>query len=255
MDFCRVERDGPLLVVTMNRPDKLNALIPQSHDEMAAIFRGFEDDPASRVAILTGAGRAFCAGSDISAYVAGTNRPLPPEGGGGLTHYRARTKPVIAAVNGLAMGGGFEIALACDIIVADEGAAFALPEPRVGAAALGGGLVQLARKLPGSLAMQIALTGERIDARRAHAVGLVSELAPPGEVVALAKAFAQRMVAGAPLAVAASRRIVQAALDGLSTETIDREEAALRTRVMASADFAEGMAAFMEKRAPAWTGR
>lgn len=254
MDFCLTEQDGQILTVTMKNPDKLNALIPDSHAQMAAIFRDFEADPTLRVAILTGAGRAFCAGSDISAYVAGTNRPLPPEGGGGLTHYHGRTKPVIAAVNGLAMGGGFEIALACDIIIADERASFALPEPKVGAAAMGGGLVQLARKLPGSVAMQLALTGNRIDAARAYALGLVSELAPANQVLAIAKAMAGQIVAGAPLAVAASRHIVQCTLDGASRDRLDQEEAALRQRVMASADFTEGMAAFMAKRSPAWTG-
>lgn len=253
MDFCLTEQDGQILTVTMNNPDKLNALIPDSHGQMAAIFRDFEADPDLRVAILTGAGRAFCAGSDISAYVAGTNRPLPPEGGGGLTHYHGRTKPVIAAVNGLATGGGFEIALACDIIVADERASFALPEPKVGAAAMGGGLVQLARKLPASVAMQLALTGNSIDAARAYALGLVSELAPAGQVLAIAKALAGQILAGAPLA-AASRHIVQCTLDGASRDMLDQEEATLRQRVMASADFAEGMAAFMAKRPPTWAG-
>jgi len=255
MDYCLIERDGPILIVTMNYPEKLNALVPESHEQMAAIFRDFEADPNLRVAILTGAGRAFCAGSDISAYVAGTNRPLPPEGGGGLTHNRARTKPVIAAVNGLAMGGGFEIALACDIIVADERAAFALPEPKVGAAAMGGGLAQLARKLPASMAMQLALTGERIDAARAYALGLASELASAGEGLNVALRLARQMLEGAPLAVAASLRIVQMTIEGASLEEIDGQEATLRTQVMASADFAEGMAAFMEKRRPQWMER
>ena len=255
MEFCKLEQDGPVLTVIMNYPEKLNALIPESHVQMAAIFRRFEADPALRLAILTGAGRAFCAGSDISAYVAGTNLPLPPEGGGGLTHYHGRTKPVIAAVNGLAMGGGFEIALACDILVADEGASFALPEPKVGAAALGGGLIQLARKLPASIAMQMALTGERLPASRAHALGLVSELASRGEVLAVARAIAARILEGAPLALSATRRIVRMAGEGVPLEEIDRTETELRTMLMASADFAEGMAAFMEKRQPAWAGR
>ncbi len=254
MEFCRVEKEGSVLVVTMNYPEKLNALIPESHAQMAEIFRSFEADDTLRVAILTGAGRAFCAGSDISAYVAGTNRPLPPEGGGGLTHYQGRKKPVIAAVNGLAMGGGFEIALACDIIIADETARFALPEPKIGAAAMGGGLVQLARKAPPSVAMQLALTGDPINADRAYALGLVSQLAPAGEVLRVAREVAGRIIAGAPVALAATRGIVQLAIEGRSTEELHEAEADLRATVMASADFAEGMAAFMEKRQPIWSG-
>lgn len=253
--FCKTERDGAVLTVTMNYPEKLNALIAESHVQMAAIFRAFEADPELRVAILTGEGRAFCAGSDISSYVSGTNLPLPPEGGGGLTHYRGRTKPVIAAVNGLAMGGGFEIALACDILIADESASFALPEPKVGAAALGGGLIQLARKLPPSVAMQLALTGDRLTAPRAHALGLVSELAPRGEVLAVARAIAARILEGAPLALAATREVVRMASEGAPPAEIEQAETALRTTVMASADFAEGMAAFVEKRPPVWAGR
>lgn len=255
MDFCTVERDGGILIVTMNNPDKLNALAPQSHEQMAAIFNDFEADPALHVAILTGAGRAFCAGSDIAAYVAGTNRPLPPEGGAGLTHNRALSKPVIAAVNGLCMGGGFEIALACDIIVADENATFALPEPRVGAAALGGGLVQLVRKLPPSLTMTLALTGDKLSATDALRHGLVSELAPAGQVLATARALAARMLLCSPLSLRLTRRIMRLALAGASAEEIDRVELDLRAQSMASADFAEGMAAFMAKRVPVWTGR
>lgn len=255
MDFCKTERDGAILVVTMNYPDKLNALVPESHEQMAAIFNDFEDAPDLHVAILTGAGRAFCAGSDISAYVDGTNKPLPPEGGGGLTHNRRLSKPVIAAINGMAMGGGFEIALACDLIVADETASFALPEPKVGAAALGGGLVQLCRKLPPSIAMSLILTGDRLSAVDAARYGLVSELASKGEVLAVAKAIATRMIACSPLSLRITRQIARLAIDGASIEEIDRVELDLRMKSLASADFAEGMSAFMEKRPPVWTGR
>ncbi|WP_157219244.1 enoyl-CoA hydratase-related protein [Flavisphingomonas formosensis] len=255
MEFCRVERDGAVLIVTMAYPEKLNALVPESHRQMVAIFNAFEADPDLHVAILTGEGRAFCAGSDISAYVAGTNLPLPPEGGGGLTYHRALTKPVIAAINGLCMGGGFEIALSCDVLIADETAVFALPEPRVGAAALGGGLVQLARKLPPSLALSLALTGDRLSATDALRFGLVSALAPAGQVVEEARALARRMLRCSPLSLRITRHILRMAIEGAPTEEIDRAETELRRESMASADFAEGMAAFLEKREPVWTGR
>ncbi|WP_084356138.1 enoyl-CoA hydratase-related protein [Novosphingobium lentum] len=253
--FCTVARDGAILVVTMNNPAKLNALVAHAHDEMAGIFNAFEADPELHVAILTGAGRAFCAGSDIAAYVAGTNRPLPPAGGGGLTHNTTLNKPVIAAINGLCMGGGFEIALACDILIADETASFALPEPRVGAAALGGGLIQLARKMPPSHAMKLALTGERIDAAEAYRLGLLAEVVPAGTVVDAAKAIAANMLKGSPLSLRITRRIMKLALAGASAEELDRVELELRAQSMASADFAEGMAAFMDKRRPVFAGK
>lgn len=255
MDFCTVEHLDGILLVTMNNPDRLNALGPLSHEQMAEIFHRFEADATLQVAILTGAGRAFCAGSDIAAYVAGTNRPLPPEGGGGLTHNHALSKPVIAAVNGLCMGGGFEIALACDVIVADPTAVFALPEPRVGAAALGGGLARLVKRLPPARAFALALTGDRLGAAEAHQLGLVAELSGEGAVLETALALARRMLACSPLALRMTRQVMRLALEGAPQDEIDRVELELRARSLASADFAEGMAAFMEKRPPRWSGR
>jgi enoyl-CoA hydratase/carnithine racemase len=253
--FCTVEREARVLVVKMNRPDKLNAFDGDSHHQMAEIFNAFEDDDALDVAILTGAGRAFCAGSDIQCYVEGTNRPLPPEGGAGITHNHHLTKPVIAAVNGLAMGGGCEVALSCDLIVASEDASFALPEVLVGAGALGGGLTQIVRKLPPSVAMSLALTGDRLSAQDAHRYGLVSELAPAGGVLEVARALAKRVTRGSPIAVRATRKMVRLALSGASDEAIQEAEEEVRYKVMESADFKEGMTAFFEKRKPVWTGR
>lgn len=253
--FCTVERDGRLLIVTMNRPEKLNAFGSDAHWEMAEIFNGFEDDGGLEVAILTGAGRAFCAGSDIQCYVEGTNRPLPPEGGAGITHNHRLTKPIIAAVNGLAMGGGCEVALACDLVIGSEDAAFALPEPRVGAAALGGGLIQIARKLPYSVAMSLILTGDRLSAPDALKYGLISEMTPRGQVLDAAKALARRIMDASPAAVRATRKMARLALAGESTEVIERIEAEVRDAVMSGPDFKEGMTAFFEKRAPRWAGR
>ena len=255
MDFCKTERKGGILVVTMNNPDKLNALAPHSHEQMAKIFNDFDADPDLHVAILTGEGRAFCVGSDISAYVSKTNRPLPPEGGGGLTHNRKLSKPVIAAINGLCMGGGFEIALSCDIMLADETAEFALPEPKVGAAALGGGLVQLVNKLPPVLAMKLALTGDRLSAREALRLGLLCEVTAPGDVLQAALGVAEKMLACSPLSLRITREIMRRAIEGAPVDEIDALELTLREKSMQSADFAEGMSAFMEKRSPNWTGR
>jgi len=255
MDFCLVTREARTLIVTMNRPDKLNALIPESHDEMAVIFNDFQSDDALDVAILTGAGRGFCSGSDISAYVAGTNRPLPPEGGGGITHNHRLTKPIIAAVNGLAMGGGFEIALACDLMIAAEEASFALPEPLVGAAALGGGIFQLCRKLPYAVAMHLLMTGDRLSAEEGFRHGLINQVVPAGEVLATAKSLAARISRCAPVALQATKQMAALALRAAPPEEAAREEVIARTRVMASADFKEGMTAFMERRKPVWAGR
>ena len=255
MAFCKVEREGALLVVTLDRPEKLNAFAADAHWEMAEVFNAFEDDPELRVAILTGAGRAFCAGSDISCYVEGTSRPLPPEGGAGITHNHRLSKPIIAAVNGLAMGGGCEVALACDLIVAAEDAQFALPEPLVGAGALGGGLVQLARKIPYSVAARIALTGDRLSAGEAHRLGMISEMTPPGGALDGARALAARVMKGAPLSIKATRQMLRIAISGASADEVERVEEQVRAEVMVSEDFQEGMSAFMEKRRPRWRGR
>ena len=255
MDFCNVERDGRVLIVTMNRPEKLNALSPESHDEMAVIFNDFQADEGLDVAILTGAGRGFCSGSDISAYVAGANRPLPPEGGAGITHNHKLTKPIIAAVNGIAMGGGFEIALACDLMIAAQDAVFALPEPLVGAAALGGGIFQLCRKLPYAVAMQLLMTGEKLSAADGFRYGMINELVPASEVLNAAKALAARILRCAPVAVQATKQMAALALRCVPPEQAAREEVVARSWVMGSADFKEGMTAFMERRKPVWTGK
>lgn len=253
--FCKTDVIGRTLVVTMNRPDKLNALIPASHGQMADIFRRFEADDDLSVAILTGTGRAFCAGSDISAYVDGTSLPLPDEGGGGLTYFLDRRKPVIAAVNGICVGGGFEIALSCELMIASTSAVFALPEVKVGAGALGGGMIQLARKLPPSIAMSLALTGDRMSAEDAFRHGLVSALSAPEDLMTTAIDLANRICANAPLAVQASRDIISMVNRGIETEKIWKAEEELREKVMGSADFREGMLAFMERRPPVWQGR
>ncbi|MEC8792955.1 MAG: enoyl-CoA hydratase-related protein, partial [Pseudomonadota bacterium] len=178
-EFCTAERDGHVLTITINRPERMNALHSPAHYEMDALFNEFESDPDLWVAILTGAGeRAFSAGNDLRWQAEGGTRDRPASGFGGLTSRFDRTKPLIAAVNGVAMGGGFEMALACDVIIAAENARFALPEPRVGLAALAGGLHRLPRMIPLKRAMGMILTGRHVPAPEGMELGFVTELVP-----------------------------------------------------------------------------
>ncbi|MET0363702.1 MAG: enoyl-CoA hydratase-related protein, partial [Sphingobium sp.] len=172
--YVEVERDGPLTIVTINRPEVHNALNAEAHDELEAIFDAFAADDAQWVAIITGAGvKAFCAGHDLKQQAAGGGLTNPPTGFAGMTSRFDLDKPVIAAVNGLAMGGGFELALACDIVVAAQNASFALPEVKVGIAALGGGIQRLPREIGLKRAMGMLLTGRRLSADEGLALGFV----------------------------------------------------------------------------------
>jgi enoyl-CoA hydratase/carnithine racemase len=256
-DFCNVAREGHILVVTMNRPDKRNCLPPESHVEMEKIWDDFEADPALRVGILTGAGdKSFCAGSDLSAYQAGFDGTLPRSGGAGLTTRLDCPKPIIAAVNGLALGGGFEVMLCCDLAVAVETAQFGLPEPLVGAAAFGGGIPRLCRKVPHAIAMEIILTSRRFSAAEALQFGLINRVVPPGGALAAAKELAAAILRGAPLAIAGSKQIADMALEGMSlADILEAEDGEPKRTVMQSADLKEGISAFFEKREPRWAGR
>jgi enoyl-CoA hydratase/carnithine racemase len=255
-EFCSAERDGKLFLVTLDRPEVLNALHPPAHAELSALWDEFEADPDLWVAIVTGAGdRAFCAGNDLKYQAAG-NSPVASEAGfGGITARYDMVKPVIAAVNGVAMGGGFEIALSCDLIVASESAVFALPEPRVGLAALAGGIHRLPRQIGLKRAMGMLLTGRRVSAAEGLELGFVNEVVAPGELMATARRWADQILECAPLSVRASK---QAAMRGLDAPSL-REAVDGRYEPMAamikSADFVEGPRAFAEKRKPAWKGR
>src|SRR5580693_5080892 len=191
--FCKVEREGRLTLVTLNRPEVMNALHAPAHVELSEVFDNFAADPEQWVAIVTGAGdRAFSAGNDLKVTAAGGTRPAMPTGGfGGLTSRFDLDKPVIAAVNGVAMGGGFEIALACDLIVAADTAFFALPEPRVGLAALAGGLHRLPRQIGLKRAMGMILTARRVSAREGYELGFVYEVVAPGDLMAAAQRLAE----------------------------------------------------------------
>jgi crotonobetainyl-CoA hydratase len=256
--FCKVERDGRLTVVTLNRPEVMNALHAEAHEELDGVFNDFAADPEQWVAIVTGAGdRAFSAGNDLKVTAAGGRKPWPASGFAGLTQRFDLDKPVIAAVNAIAMGGGFEIALACDIIVASENAVFALPEPRVGLAALAGGLHRLPREIGTKQALGMILTGRRVSAAEGKALGFVNDVVPTGEALAAAKKWAAQIMEASPMSVRASK---QAVYRGLAEATL---EDALKNQMgypavgalFRSDDFREGPRAFAEKRAPHWKGR
>src|SRR5271165_1915178 len=218
-EFCKVEREGPLTVITLNRPDVMNALHPPAHFELAGVFDDFAADPGQWVAIVTGAGeRAFSAGNDLKYQASGGKMSAPPSGFGGLTRRFDLNKPVIAAVNGIAMGGGFEIALACDLIIASEAALFALPEPRVGLAALAGGLHRLPREIGAKRALGMILTARRVSAQEGLALGFVNEVVAPGDLMAAAKRWAGLIAECSPMSIRASKQAVLTGLDEPSLE-------------------------------------
>ena len=257
-EFVEVAREGPITIVTLNRPEVMNALHSPAHFELGEVFDAFAADPDQWVAIVTGAGeRAFSAGNDLKHQAGGGKMGNPPSGFAGLTSRFDLAKPVIAAVNGVAMGGGFEIALACDLIIASENAVFALPEPRVGLAALAGGLHRLPRTIGVKRAMGMILTARRVSAREGLELGFVNEVVAPGELMAAAKRWAGLIAECSPMSIRASKAAVLKGLDEPSLAAAIKgqnrydEVAALFT----SQDFKEGPLAFAEKRAPAWKGR
>lgn len=251
-----IERDGPVCVVTMNRPAALNAVNTALAAGLGDALEEAADDPAVRAVVLTGAGRAFCAGADLKEIAAGVHSAIEhPEWGfaGVVRHWVA--KPVVAAVNGLALGGGAEIVLACDLAVADPAASFALPEVRRGLAANGGGLLRLHRQIPPKIALGLALTGDAMDATTALRWGLVNEVCAPGRSLEAAVDLAQRVARNAPLAVEATKRLVhraQPAHDSWDAAFWARNDEELTT-LLHTDDAREGARAFAERREPRWT--
>ena len=255
-EYHRVERDGHVMVVTLDRPERMNALHSPAHFELDRTFNEFESDPSLWVAILTGAGeRAFSAGNDLKFQAEGGTRERPQSGFGGLTERFDRGKPVIAAVNGVAMGGGFELALACDVIIAAENARFALPEPRVGLAALAGGLHRLPRMIPPKHAMGMILTGRHVPAAEGHDLGFVTRVVPEGEALSAAREFAGQILECSPVSIRTSMDVVRRGLEYADLRTAMRMQYDSVTTLRNSEDLVEGPRAFAEKRRPNWTGR
>jgi len=253
-EFVLVERRGHVLEVTLNRPDQFNALHSAAHFELHEIWDDFERDQDLWVAIITGAGdRGFCSGNDLKATARGGDMSIPGSGFAGLCSRFNREKPVIAAVNGVALGGGLEIVLSCDLAIADHRAEFALPEVRVGLFAAAGGAQRLTRQIGRKLAMDMLLTGRRLTADQALEFGIVNAVAPKGESLQGARALADVVLASSPSAVRATKQALNKLEEIESLETALKANASIFGRLMKTSDFKEGVAAFTERRAPRWT--
>ncbi|GAA2320392.1 crotonase/enoyl-CoA hydratase family protein [Streptomyces caniferus] len=249
----RTERIGTSLLITLDRPRARNAVNADVAVQLAHALDELADDPALRVGILTGAGGTFSAGMDLKAALAGESPEIPGRGFGGLTE-TVTAKPLIAAVEGWAMGGGFELALACDLIVAADDARFGLPEVKRGLIAAGGGAIRLPKRIPYHLAMELLLTGEPVSGERAGLLGIANRVVPAGETVTTALELAARLAANAPLALAAVKKIAHTA-DGTPEPAAFAAQRAEMAALAASADVREGMTAFAERRAPVWQGK
>ncbi len=260
--FCTITKDQHITTITINRPEVMNALHPMANEELAEAFNDFEQDNDQWVAILTGAGtRAFCSGNDLK-FTAQTQRhgrkmQTPVSGYGGVTARWTLNKPVIAAVNGIAMGGGFEIALSCDLIIASDKAVFALPEPQVGLAAVAGGLLRLPQQIGLKKAMGMILTGERVSAQDGERLGFVNAVVEPSQLMSSARDWAKRIIACSPLAIRASKAIATQGMNTASLPEAYRKQHQLPAvrEMYRSEDLREGPKAFAEKRPPKWQGK
>jgi crotonobetainyl-CoA hydratase len=259
-DFIKVDSSGHITTITLNRPQVMNALHKPMHAELQIALDAFAADTDQYICVLTGAGdRAFCAGSDLKAAAASTGivgGGYPKSGYAGLIERFDLNKPLIAAVNGVALGGGFEIALACDIIIASERARFALPEPLVGAVALGGGLHRLVRQIGLKHAMGMILTARSVTAEEGARLGFVNEVVPAGELQAAVGRWCEQILKCAPLAIRASKETAMRGLDEPSlADCICNQQTYPAFAVWKTAeDTLEGPRAFTEKRPPRWRG-
>jgi enoyl-CoA hydratase len=252
-DVVETETDGSVLVITINRPEVRNAVNTAVAVGIAAALDELDARDELAVGVITGAGSSFCAGMDLAAFLAGERPQVEGRGFAGIVE-RPPTKPLIAAVEGYAIAGGFEIVLACDLVVAAQDATFGLPEVRRGLLAGGGGLLRLPDRVPYAVACEWTLTGALVPAVRAAEVGLINRLVPPGAARAEALALAAIIGANAPLAVRATKQILTESRSWPPEQAFARQ-ATIYAPVRSSLDAAEGARAFREKRAPRWQGR
>jgi enoyl-CoA hydratase len=247
------ERRGRILLITINRPDQRNAVNAAVAGGIARALDQLDGDDGLSVGVVTGAGKGFCAGMDLKAFVTGERPHVPGRGFAGIVERPSR-KPLIAAIEGFAVAGGLEIALACDLIVAARGARLGIPEVKRSLVAAGGALLRLPRTVPRNAAMELALTGDPIDAERGYELGVVNRLSEPGEALETAVDLAETIAANGPLALAATKRVMVESADWPDGEFFERQSEII-TPVFSSEDAREGASAFSERREPVWKGR
>lgn len=251
-DTVQVSIDEGVMTVTINRPEAKNAVNREVAEAISAAMKELDSNPTIRLAILTGAGGMFCSGMDLKAYLRGESPFIDGRGFGGLCSAPPQ-KPLIAAVEGFALAGGFELAIACDLIVAGDSARFGMPEVKVGLIAGAGGLLRTPRLIPKRVALEMALTGEMISAARAYDLGLVNRVVASGGALNAALTLAGVIAANGPLAIALSKKVISESQDWLSNEMFTRQEPLLQA-IAKSKDAMEGATAFAEKRRPKWQG-
>ena len=247
-----VEIRGNIQIMTLNRPEARNAVTLEMAEAMVAALDALDANPSLSVGIINGAGGTFCAGMDLKGFLQGKRPTVPGRGFCGITMQPPR-KPIIAAVEGYALAGGFEVVLSCDLIVASREAKFGLPEVKRGLAAAGGGLLRLPQRMPYHIAMECILTGDMLSAERAHQNGLINRLTEPGAALDAAIELANAVAANGPLSLIASKRVATESVDWTREEMFDRQ-AEITNPVFASQDAREGASAFAEKRKPVWKG-
>jgi enoyl-CoA hydratase len=252
-DVVLVSTDDGIMTITINRPEAKNAVNKAVAEGIAAAIDELDSNDAIRVAVLTGAGGSFCAGMDLKAFVSGELPVVEGRGFAGVTEAPPK-KPLIAAIEGFALAGGFELAITCDLIVAADNSKFGIPEVKRGLVAAGGGLVRLPRQIPSRLAMELALTGDFVSAQRAYEIGLINRVVTAGSALEQATELARTIAANGPLAVAATKRVLME-LDSWPEAEKFKRQGDIVMPVFMSADAIEGSSAFAEKRPPKWQGK
>ena len=252
-DAVLVTKENGVMIVTINRPEAKNAINKQVAEGISAAMDELDSNDELQVAILTGAGGTFCSGMDLKAFVSGELPVVPGKGFGGLCE-KQPSKPLIGAVEGYALAGGFELLLSCDLIVAADNSKFGIPETKRGLAAGAGGLLKLPRQVPYRIGLEMALTGDFFTAQRAYEIGLINRVVEAGAALTGAMQLAATIAANGPLAILASKKIMKASLDW-STEEMFAKQAPLIAGVFSSEDAREGAIAFAQKRKPNWKGK